>query len=131
MIFVGGANSLLMVGGTEQYHGYSDAGFTYEERVTSYTNDEITVVPFQEIDYISLQPRLRPLFGTLTGVSLATVCICFPLATVGYSSKNFNPSQIVGIAAISLVTNAILYKVFHERKFRVKGSSPASYAHLH
>ncbi|HSY77162.1 MAG TPA: hypothetical protein VK890_09920, partial [Bacteroidia bacterium] len=82
------------------------------------------------IDYISLQPRLRPVFGTLTGISLATVCICFPLATVGYHTDSFNPSQIVGIAAISLVTNAILYKVFHERKFRIKGTSPASYAHM-
>ncbi len=124
-IFVGDANSLIMVGGTEQYHGYSDAGFTYEERVTSYTNDEITVIPFREIEYISVQPRLRPLFSGLVIASLATVCIVTPLAISGYSSQGFPASQIVETAAASLVLNVVLYKVFRIRKFRIKGSGTA------
>jgi hypothetical protein len=111
-----------MVGGTEDYHGYSDAGYTYEERITTYTSDEITVIPHQEIEYISLIPRLRPVFGTLTIASLATVCLITPLA-LGGSSFTAAP-EVVEIAAASLVVNVVLYKVFHVRKFRIKGASP-------
>jgi hypothetical protein len=119
-IFVGDPNSLLMVGGTEQYQGYSDGGFTYEERITSYTSDEITVIPHKEIEYISLQPRLRPVFSTLVIASLAVVCIGTPIAITGYSNL---AGESVEIAAGTLVVNAVLYKVFHTRKFRIKGNS--------
>jgi hypothetical protein len=121
-IFVGDANSLLMVGGLEHYQGYSDAGFTYEERITTYTNDEITVIPHKEIEYISLQPRLRPLFSTLVIASLATVCIVTPVAITGYSPANFPSGEIVEVAAASLVVNVVLYKIFRVRKFKIKGS---------
>lgn len=121
-IFVGDQNSLLMVGGTEQYQGYSDGGFTYEERITSYTNDEITVIPHKEIEYISLQPRLRPVFSTLVIASLAVVCIGTPIAITGYSAA---AGTTVEIAAATLVTNAVLYKIFRIRKFRIKGNPMA------
>lgn len=121
-IFVGDNNSLLMIGGTEMYQGYSDAGFTYEERITTYTSDEITVIPHQEIEYISLQPRFKPVFSTLVITSLAVVCIGTPIAITGYSQL---AGAVVEVAAASLVTNVILYKVFHTRKFRIKGNPMA------
>jgi hypothetical protein len=121
-IFVGDPNSLLMVGGLEHYQGYSDAGFTYEERITTYTSDEITVIPHKEIKYVSLQPRFKPVFSTLVIASLATVCIITPVAISGYTSDNFPAERIVEVAAASLVVNVVLYKIFRVRKFKIKGN---------
>ncbi|HTA83833.1 MAG TPA: hypothetical protein VK783_12890 [Bacteroidia bacterium] len=123
-IFISDANSLLMLGGTVEYHGYTDGGNTYEERITTNPDDEITVVPHKEIEYISLVPRLKPVFGTLTIASLAAICIMVPIATVGYSTKNFNPGTIAEISAGVLAINAPLYKIFHIRRFLIKGSKP-------
>jgi hypothetical protein len=125
-IFISDASSLLMLGGTIEYNGYTDGGNTYEERITTNPNDEITVIPHKEIEYISLVPRLRPVFGTLTILSLATICVMVPIASVGYSTKNFNPGLIGEIAAGVLVINAPLYKIFKIRKFLIKGSKPTA-----
>jgi hypothetical protein len=124
IIFVGDTNSLLMIGGTEEYHGYTDAGATFEERYTTNPDDEVTVIPHKEIEYISLTPRLKPVFGTLAGLSLVVICVTVPLASVGYTSKNFNPTKIVEVAAVSLAANVALYKIFKVRKFRIRGSKP-------
>ncbi len=123
-IFVGDTNTLLMIGGNEEYHGYTDAGATFEERYTTNPDDEVTVIPHKEIEYLSLTPRLKPIFGTLAGLSLVTICVTVPLASVGYASRNFNPTKIVEVAAVSLAANVALYKIFKVRKFRIKGSRP-------
>jgi|GEM_PF-3230197 hypothetical protein len=123
-IYISDAHALLMLGGTVEYHGYTDGGNTYEERITTNPDDEITVIPHQEIEYISLVPRMRPVFGTLTIASLATLCVLVPIASVGYSNKNFNPGEIAEIAAGVLVVDAPLYKIFKIRRFLIKGSKP-------
>ncbi|MGP8216112.1 MAG: hypothetical protein ACLQQ4_11145 [Bacteroidia bacterium] len=120
-IFLGENNSLLMIGGTEQSHGYSDAGYTYEERITSYTSDEITVIPYEEIESVTLIPRLRPVFSTLTVASLVVVCLDTPLA-IGGSSFTAAP-QIAEVAAATLVVDVILFKLFQGRRFKIKGNT--------
>jgi len=121
-IYVGDTNTLLMVGGTVEYNGFTDGGMTYEDRVTTNPADEITVVPHNEIDYVSLVPRLKPVFGTLVLASLVPIFVFVPLASVGYTTKNFNSSELVEISAVSLVVNAALYKIFKIRKFHIKNA---------
>jgi len=123
-IYISDAHALLMLGGTVEYHGYTDGGNTYEERITTNPDNEITVIPHQEIEYISLVPRMRPVFGTLTIASLATLCVLVPIASVGYSSKSFNPAKIAEFALGVLVVDAPLYKIFKTRRFLIKGAKP-------
>lgn len=123
LIYVSDPHSLLMLGGTEEYQGYTDAGNTYEERFTTNPADEVTVIPHTEIEYISLVPRFRPVFGTLVILSLVPIFICVPLASVGYNFKGLNTTKLVEVSAASLVANVALYKIFKVRKFRIKGSA--------
>jgi hypothetical protein len=122
-IYVGDTNTLLMIGGTVEYNGFTDGGMTYEDRVTTNPADEVTVVPHNEIDYVSVIPRLKPVFGTLVIASLVPIFVFVPLASVGYTTKNFNSSELVEISAVSLVVNAALYKIFKKRKFHIKSAS--------
>jgi len=122
-VYAGDTMTFYVLGGTKEFQGFTDGGATFEQRFTTLSDSELTIVPKEEIDYVSVTPRFRKVFGVLGGLSLAAVFISFPLADVGYSTPTFNSVTILEGSAISLAVNSIFYKIFKERRFRVKGGA--------
>jgi hypothetical protein len=115
-----GDSSLVIIGATEIYHGYSEADETYLERVTYFQKTELSVIPFKNIDYISYRPAASPYFNTLFGVSLVSAILVTPLAAISYVSKNFNSTQLLVGTVVSAVVSYTFSRIFKERKFRIK-----------
>ena len=125
-IYVGDKNSLLMTGGTVEYNGITDGGLTEEHRITTNPPDEVTVIPHKEIEYVSMIPKARKVFGTIVVISLVPIFVFVPLALVGYNTGGFDPTAIVEGSAGTLIVSTVLWRAFHIRKFRIKGQ-PVKY----